>query len=825
MDNHLEALQADVQMHPRVVRGHISQQTGSKDAVDGTLDHLALLQYSQSDDAGVAVKRRCEHRPSCRRSHHYKLQRVASKSIDSLDLASLGSEGTSALSLQTRNVRHVGCDLVSHPSISKLSQSTTESTAVADMTCDGSDSGLPIAGFDFTIAKHLNGRHTSMSSTLASDGIITLVDRRNLQKQHGSRSNTVISASNYDSVGPSTSRSTSDSSVLFRQSSLGTVRSFPSILSARLHDLYDNVDVAQPGHVESDCEEYCFTNRMHDDDRPSESIGTKPLQASQSDDPLDISNVLDAAKQVELDDSLSYTYSPETQFGVLCLLLHQDSNAASTNGQSSVPPRIMINKSPFIIGTDPTCDLVVEHGNYPMLHGQHCNVIFTKCGTADAELEKLGICAYEVEVLKTNPDAAIFINDSPLDLRGKLRNGHLLALGPKNAALTFSASFRSRESCVSLMNQLNALMLTPSSALKHCTQRDRSPTGSAANCFSPTASASRTSCNGDIECHVNVAIFEQYYGESSVIGSLSQDWDAFSCGASQLGSWSLPQTPSSPFGLSDLPLGDLSHRSARTTPYNSQFTFVHTPCANNVRAVFDSGDMDSQLSDQKSPYHSLRIDMESCNLSNTKVLSPHYEDDAALSGKLLLSAYTTSLDASGDTKVDQQKSGQSDDTRSRLNAAKVARLRSLNRASVPIVVDTSRSLSSDEDSGCLTVSKLRFLGVVPATYQTTLSELLPSIDGLLSGYAEHSPSYRRSVLTDYELLMKRSGDPLSEDDCKYNWVFQLDFFDRDDPLFRRAVYTSHRGIESDKERLRNAVSYTIDQLNRSRVLYIQMRIC
>nr|BAN65874.1 hypothetical protein [Babesia bovis] len=252
---------------------------------------------------------------------------------------------------------------------------------------------------------------------------------------------------------------------------------------------------------------------------------------------------------------------------------------------------------------------------------------------------------------------------------------------------------------------------------------------------------------------------------------------------------------------------------------------IHTPSSSFLYAGLSQGDMVSQLSEQRSPYSSLRAELEACNLNEVKQVPGNIDDDSVLNGKLLFSAYANSLESTGilDGNHTAILDHVSDETRTKLEAAKIARLRSLNKTSVPIVVDTSRTLSSQESENCLTVSKLRFVGVVPASYQTTLEELLPRITGLLRGNIEQSPSSLRDVLCDYEVLTKRRGKPLSEDECQYNWVFQLDFFDRDDPLFRRAVYTSHRIIESDRSRLRSAVSYTIQQLERSRVLYIQMR--
>ncbi|ORM39429.1 Eukaryotic translation initiation factor 2A [Babesia sp. Xinjiang] len=818
MENHSETLDSSP-----VVRRYVNGRRYNANLIyenvsDHDLQQQNGLQYQQSSQATIVGKRREEHRPCCRRHRHYKLQRLASQSIDFLDLASLTGENATGIFLNSNAVRGRGSPLLSATSISPFSHSTSEATAQAE----GSDHANNAPEFNLNQANGLTDTQTLRASTLEYDCVTALVERCGRRTFSSVLTHTIYSNENIASIDQETSSNASKHRNVYRPSSLGTVHSSSSLLSNGLDVVVDGSNLSESGYVESDCEEYCFTERGEHSQQLAVS-NENTSQQTEANMLLDISTVIDANEKITPASSNNYTYSPEAQFGVLRLFFQPDCNATRQVEHTSVPSRVVINKSPFLIGADAECDLVFDNTKYKQIYGRHCKIVFSNCDTGETDLKSLGICAYEVEIAKINPEATIFVNNVPVRCRGKLRNGDVLAFGPRKVALSFTVAFRTRDACLALINQLNSLMLTPSSDSVQRRIRDRSP-AAGDSIFSPSTNVERANRDVDLECNVSVAVFEQYYGDASIIGGLSQDCDETPCAGSQSTAWSVPQTPSAIIGFTDILSGDTPQRHSYTNNTKSQLSQGPTRSPINLMST-NHNEVFSQESDPKTPCQLLRVDLESCNITNNNSISRHYQDDESLSGQLLLSAYTTGWKSADEMDQKYGKNGETkhDDAMSRVKAAKVAKLRSLNRSSVPIVVDSSRSFSSEEDNPCITVAKLRFLGIVNATYQTTLEDLLPSIDGLLRIYKDQSPNSRRSVLSDYELLLKRSGDPLSEDACKYNWVFQLDFFDRDDPLFRRAIYSSHRCVESDRERLRNAVSSTIEQLNRSRVLYIQTR--
>ncbi|GIX62855.1 forkhead-associated protein, putative [Babesia caballi] len=766
------------------------------------------------DDVSDVRKHRFDFRTPRRRHYQYKLQRVSSSTLDSLNLATV--RPYRSLSRQSSVSQGVGILNVSPAS--RLSVSTTDGAATTDSTrqvshrdfTQGSSDSPPGAAQGC-----LDGSSTSTGGY--GDEASPFVRRDRDAPLPGANLSIDEATSRRASIDPIPQGCDLHNLMHGPGLSLRNLSSLSSLLSEdRQTSISTTINAGEPAYVESDCEGCCVSGEFDGDGPPAGSGDEMPhhVPSELPTATLDISDVVDAANELTANNG-GYTYSPDPQLGVLRLFFQQDAGAARPAEPTLVPRRVVVNKSPFVLGHDASCDLVFEREKYRHVYGRHCKVVFTACDTGEPGLRSMGISAYQAEVIKTNPDAIVCVNSVSVRLRAPLRNGDVLALGPKKVSVSFTVAFRTREACVALLDQLNSLMLTPSSALR-LQRQPHTPSHCESAGASPSRAVARGSRDLDLEFHVNVAVFELYYGESTLDGAFSQDWVATPC------------TENSLSQLSPGSFGALVQDHTESYLTTSRATTQAPPADGHRAAQLHEAEADSDVGDSRSPYCSLRVSAESCSVSQTPTRSTHYEDDASLAGNLLLSAYTTSLrdapPAPPSAKPGTLGARRPDDVSAKISAAKVAKLRSLNRASVPIVLDTSRSLSSEEDNRCLTVAKLRFLGVLSATYQTTLEELLPAIDALLQGYQDPSPGSRVSALADYELLIKRHGQPLSAQEAQYNWVFQLDFFDRDDPPFRRAVYAAQRRGESDREQLRRVVACTIDQLNRSRVLYIQSRV-
>ncbi|CDR94442.1 hypothetical protein, conserved [Babesia bigemina] len=790
----------------------------TQESHDSDLLRQESLPLLDTGFAAVVRKRRCEHRTPRRRHYQHKSQRVSSVMLDSLNLASIRSNTSNSFcSVPSTDQGGQFCSI----SDRACSISTLESTISNESDGGVSGSASPLVAYASVDEGAAGVAAASSPPPVAVEGGSAVAPRSDsIQSRLSTDRDAPLAV--VDEVDAPDSRDVSAPNQAVRQLTLQSLHTSSAVGADRQGAKVAVQDRDDSGYVESDCEGYCVpTGSGGADQVPATEL---PQQSTDEPPTLDISSVVDAAKERTVVDDGRYTYSPEAQLGVLRLFSHQGGNASRQTENPPIPPRIVINKSPFVFGSDASCDVTFDRDVHRHLCGRHCKIVFHKCDTAADALRSTGIASYRVEVVKMNPEATVFVNNVPLRSRATLRNGDVLMFGPKRFGVSFTVAFRTREACVALMDQLNSLMLTPSNESR-LRRQALTPTHSSGQSSLQLASVEPSSRDLDLELHTNVAVFELYYGEPAIEGALSQDWDVTPSVFTPHADW--PMSQPSPSTIRS----ELSYLGVSTYPESRASSRMASPGRDSSTrhgTLFGGGTgcAGSEVFESPSPYRSLRRNMESCKIVHTELNPQDFEDDS-LTGKLLLSTYTTGLDPdldAAESKPQSTKSRVDNESEMRLNAAKVAKLRSFNRTSVPIVVDSSRSLSSDDESPCLTVAKLRFLGTISATYQTTLLELMPSIDGMLQSYMDQSPTAAMRSLSDYEFLLKRCGDSISEEHYQHNWVFQLDFFDRDDPLFRRAVYASLRRNEPDRERLRASVSAAIEQLKRSRVLYIQTRV-
>lgn len=765
-----------------------------------------MLKPLQLEDIvnGAVCKRPADFRTPRRKHHEYKMQRISSKVIESLNLESVRESHGGGYATYVR--AGSACALPSLTSEQSLPTSSGDQlmlpsvrSIISITSSDGSHITSPPMNRDEVNAMEISRRST-IQNVLCDEAMLTKQRTRLLS----------IEAAG-DITAPGKGCPPEPLTLQDVDGGLGVpgfmkgAQNSSSCMSTTVVErnaagsVYSQTD--ESGYVESDCEAYCVARK----DWKNPPIALDALISTASAGSLNEFEMVKCEPAVKKGKALPkgcYTYSPNAHFGVLRLFLQGNKPNARQGDAASMPSRVVVNKSPFIIGCDPSCDLSFDKEKHRYLYKKHCKIVFTEYETKDEELKVLGMIAYKVDLHKINPDATVFVNGVQVRNKIQLKNGDSLCLCPKKLGITFTVAFRSREACVALLNQLDSLMLTPADQLP--LPEKTTPLYEAVE-LGPGHEYNVSQGELDMEFDVIVSVFELYYGDPGI---------------------ELANTPTS--GL--LPEGfDAAERNddGAAEGENGGLTPLCAKVGMLRVKVEEEVDMSSNQCYQPTGLAAKPSSKDFCP-TPVNLMSNLYTDDVNAPGNLLLSAYTTDMKkCNGDDVVVAPLWGtdqnDKDDSFKRLEAHKIAKLRALNTHAFPIVVDSSRSLCSERASACITVQRLRYLGHVKATYQTTMTELLPCIQQLIHGNGEGEVS-QEDFVPSFDVLLKRKEEPLSEDECRYNWVFQLDFFDKDDPLFRRAIYASQKNVESDKTRLRALVDTILEQLNRSRVLYVQNKM-
>ncbi|UKK00515.2 hypothetical protein MACK_000588 [Theileria orientalis] len=180
-----------------------------------------------------------------------------------------------------------------------------------------------------------------------------------------------------------------------------------------------------------------------------------------------------------------------------------------------IPSRVIINRTPFVIGSDPTCDLVLSKKKFKFIAPKHCKITFQtfsagracespynyqtepywkspdgspqkrtklsspsstsklKVKTEDMGSESdvspkanisgspvspnrnfNGIVPFRVRIGKHSPNAIIYVNNLLLRKDQYLENGDLISLGTRNCNITFRVVFQNKKECQLLKSQL-----------------------------------------------------------------------------------------------------------------------------------------------------------------------------------------------------------------------------------------------------------------------------------------------------------------------------------------------------------------------------------
>jgi pSer/pThr/pTyr-binding forkhead associated (FHA) protein len=80
----------------------------------------------------------------------------------------------------------------------------------------------------------------------------------------------------------------------------------------------------------------------------------------------------------------------------------------------------VLSGAPFVLGRDPTCDLVFESELYPHVSGRHCEIVFDRRAYTVCDRSRHGT----------------FVNDRPVSQQA-LHSGDWIRLGPQGPLLRF----------------------------------------------------------------------------------------------------------------------------------------------------------------------------------------------------------------------------------------------------------------------------------------------------------------------------------------------------------------------------------------------------
>ncbi|UKJ88101.1 hypothetical protein MACJ_000544 [Theileria orientalis] len=191
-----------------------------------------------------------------------------------------------------------------------------------------------------------------------------------------------------------------------------------------------------------------------------------------------------------------------------------------------VPSRVIINRTPFVIGSDPTCDLVLSKRKFTFISPKHCKITFQSSvpfgacqspyssptnsywkspdaspqkrtrlsspsctSNLEAKTENMGsevdvspkpnislspnspnrnfngIVPFRVRIGKHSPNAIIYVNNLLLRKDQYLENGDLISLGARNSNITFRVVFQNKKECQLLKSQLTTPATVSTSTL------------------------------------------------------------------------------------------------------------------------------------------------------------------------------------------------------------------------------------------------------------------------------------------------------------------------------------------------------------------------
>ncbi|KAK2195726.1 bifunctional Forkhead-associated (FHA) domain/SMAD-FHA domain superfamily [Babesia duncani] len=532
-------------------------------------------------------------------------------------------------------------------------------------------------------------------------------------------------------------------------------------------------------YIESDCSCYATRNvtNVYLLDKTTSDITTGDTKSKPS--LLNIHNH-------QLDNC---TFSRDVAAGVFRLFFHSLGVGNKRDDDSTIPQRVVVNKSPFVIGSGSASDLLFMKTRYPNIASRHCKLVFTP---VDEGTSYNGISAYTVEIVKNDATAITFVNDTSVRTRLPLKHGDIIRLGPKKYAICFKVIFRSLNESLVLDEHINCLLLHPNrSNDRHLSQRyqaDLSP------CYTNLFGySSERIVEAQLNSNVKIVVFEicTSYKEAE-------------------------------------PNSVLKHEEHCLFNTNSEIS--DTKFNNNNNGI--SVDQNSLDNDKYSHYIPEPLKITTPYIMDI-MTQPNPPEAMDIGSMLLLNTYTASVT---DTSVNNNKEkvasketfGENnlhkafqkyEDIGSTLNALKIARLKALNNNGFPIIVDSARSTMTDgitPRGSRVSMYKLNYIGTIDTCYKSTLQELLPDIDKLI--LEKGICGYR---ISNYNVMMRRNSPAITEKQFRHNWVFQLDFFDKDDPLFKRAISKSIHVQDQQSEILDNILL----MLNRARVVFIQDRKC
>ncbi|BAM39174.1 uncharacterized protein TOT_010000635 [Theileria orientalis strain Shintoku] len=465
-----------------------------------------------------------------------------------------------------------------------------------------------------------------------------------------------------------------------------------------------------------------------------------------------------------------------------------------------VPSRVIVNRTPFVIGTDPTCDLVLSKKKFKFIAPKHCKITFQSSsafGVGSPNRSFGGIVPFRVKIGKHSSNSVIYVNNFLLRKDHYLENGDLVSLGHKDCNITFRIVFQNRKECQLLKNA------HPENDDRIVLFEDKNITGVKIfvfQVFNYNVNANyEETCEEDEKEEDLDEISES--GHPDKVERESEEYES--------------QYRQSEGEVRQGMGSRVMSRQRETEEYYKlkspmrNYNALRSPAKRNTRDVQIKNleafkpealiEVYSSSERMMSALSSYNMTQES-NWTNDQYDS---QSSAYESQGNVLGSQGTVYNSQSYYTASQNSTGLNEDE----YMDKVKFLKSIIPNNFPIAIDTANSVSG---STTPRTGKTRYklIGMVDASNNMNISEILPSIDELV----------RRNIdegLVNFQVVLKKFNTPVDRKMLENSWVFQLEFLDANSPKIRRAIF-NHEMFKERPQELERVL-----RENKCRVMYIK----
>nr|PVC51934.1 hypothetical protein MACL_00001195 [Theileria orientalis] len=558
-----------------------------------------------------------------------------------------------------------------------------------------------------------------------------------------------------------------------------------------------------------------------------------------------------------------------------------------------VPSRVIVNRTPFVIGTDPTCDLVLSKKKFKFIAPKHCKITFqsssafgvgespfsspnitywkspdgtpqkrTKLspplsatnlrvkteemgsesdGSVKANIRGTvgspnrsfsGIVPFRVKIGKHSSNSVIYVNNFLLRKDHYLENGDLVSLGHKDCNITFRIVFQNRKECQLLKSQLTTPATVSTDALS---SRLKS-----VDLTEDTEGGQNMIEDAHPENDDRIVLFE----DKNITGVKIFVFQVFNYSVNA----NYEETCEEDEKEEDLDEISESGHPDKVERESEEYESQYRQSEGEVRQGMGSRVMSRQRETEE--YYKLKSPMRNYNalrspakrntrdvqIKNLEAFKPEALIEVYSSSERMMSALSSYNMTQESNWTNDQYDSQSSAYESQGNVLgsqgtvynsqsyytasqnstglnedeymdKVKFLKSIIPNNFPIAIDTANSVSG---STTPRTGKTRYklIGMVDASNNMNISEILPSIDELV----------RRNIdegLVNFQVVLKKFNTPVDRKMLENSWVFQLEFLDANSPKIRRAIF-NHEMFKERPQELERVL-----RENKCRVMYIK----